>query len=80
VFSLANRLAPSFVGCVSGDGYSHDSTAVVYRGPDTRYQGKEILVGANEDTATFFDVTTKSTPVQLSRKTYAGSGYAHQGG
>ncbi|ONI90946.1 hypothetical protein ALI22I_11000 [Saccharothrix sp. ALI-22-I] len=79
VFSLANRLAPSFVGCVNGDGYSHDSTAVVYRGPDTRYQGKEILVGANEDTVTFFDVTTKSSPVQLSRKTYAGSGYAHQG-
>ncbi|GLZ27848.1 hypothetical protein Lesp02_00380 [Lentzea sp. NBRC 105346] len=79
MYNLANRLAPAFVGCVSGDGYSHDSTAVVYHGPDTRYQGKEILVGSNEDTVTFFDVTTKSNPVQLARKTYSGVGYTHQG-
>lgn len=79
MFSLANRLSPAFAGCVSADGYSHDSTPVIYNGPDTRYRGKEILVGANEDTVTFFDVTTKSNPVQLARKTYAGSGYTHQG-
>lgn len=79
MFNLANRLAPAFAGCVSGDGYSHDSTAVVYHGPDSRYRGKEILVGSNEDTVTFFDVTTKSSPVQLARKTYSGVGYAHQG-
>ncbi|SMD25560.1 choice-of-anchor B family protein [Lentzea albidocapillata] len=78
-YSLTNRLSPAFAGCISGDGYSHDSTAVIYRGPDTRYQGKEILAGANEDTLTFFDVTSKSSPVQLSRKTYTGRGYVHQG-
>ncbi len=78
-YSLTNRLSPTFAGCISGDGYSHDSTAVVYHGPDTRYQGKEILAGSNEDTLTFFDVTSKSSPVQLSRKTYTGRGYVHQG-
>ncbi|HCT79096.1 MAG TPA: hypothetical protein DGT23_21560, partial [Micromonosporaceae bacterium] len=79
MFNLANRLAPAFAGCVSGDGYSHDSQTVLYHGPDTAYQGKEILVGSNEDTVTVFDVTTKSSPVQLARKTYTGRGYTHQG-
>jgi choice-of-anchor B domain-containing protein len=79
MFNLANRLAPAFAGCVSGDGYSHDSSAVMYHGPDSRYTGKEIMVGSNEDTITVFDVTTKSSPTQLARKGYAGSGYTHQG-
>lgn len=79
MFNLANRLAPAFAGCVSGDGYSHDSQTVIYHGPDSRFTGREILVGSNEDTVTVFDVTTKSSPQQLSRKTYAGRGYTHQG-
>jgi choice-of-anchor B domain-containing protein len=79
MFNLANRLAPAFAGCVSGDGYSHDSQAVIYHGPDTRFTGRELLVGSNEDTVTVFDVTTKSSPTQLSRTGYAGRGYTHQG-
>lgn len=79
MFNLANRLAPTFVGCVSGDGYSHDSQTVLYHGPDTRFTNREILVGSNEDTITVFDVTTKSSPQQLSRKGYTGRGYTHQG-
>jgi choice-of-anchor B domain-containing protein len=79
MFNLANRLAPAFAGCVSGDGYTHDSQAVTYHGPDTRYTNREILVGSNADTITLFDVTTKSSPVQLSRKGYTGRGYTHQG-
>ncbi|HCU48479.1 MAG TPA: hypothetical protein DGG94_01375 [Micromonosporaceae bacterium] len=79
MFNLANRLAPAFAGCVSGDGYSHDSQTVTYHGPDTTYTNREILVGSNEDTVTVFDVTTKSSPVQLARKTYSGRGYTHQG-
>ncbi len=79
MFSTSNRLNPAFVGCVSGDGYSHDSQGIVYNGPDSAHVGKEILVGSNEDTITVFDVTSKSAPVQLSRKTYSGRGYTHQG-
>ncbi|NUP46403.1 MAG: choice-of-anchor B family protein [Catenulispora sp.] len=79
VYNLANRLAPSFVGCVSGDGYTHDAQAVVYHGPDSRYTNKEILVASNEDTVTTWDVTTKTSPVQLSRVSYSGYGYVHQG-
>jgi choice-of-anchor B domain-containing protein len=79
MFNLATPTNPAFVGCVSGDGYTHDSQAVVYRGPDSRYQGREILMASNEDTLTVWDVTTKSAPVQLARRTYAGRGYTHQG-
>jgi choice-of-anchor B domain-containing protein len=79
VYSLANRLQPSFVSCISGDGYTHDSQAVVYQGPDTRYQGREILLASNEDTLTIWDVTSKTSPVRLSRTTYSGRGYVHQG-
>lgn len=79
VFNLANPTNPAFVGCISADGYTHDAQAVVYNGPHTTYQGREILVASNEDTLTVWDVSNKSAPVQLSRKTYAGRGYTHQG-
>jgi choice-of-anchor B domain-containing protein len=79
MFNLANPTSPTFVGCVSGDGYTHDAQAVVYNGPDTTYQGREILMASNEDTLTIWDVTTKSAPVQLARRTYTGRGYTHQG-
>ena len=79
VFNLANPASPAFVGCISADGYTHDSQGVIYNGPHSAYVGREILVAANEDTVTVWDVTTKSAPVQLARKTYAGEGYTHQG-
>lgn len=31
---------------------SHDAQAVVYKGPDTRYTGKEIMFAYNEDSLT----------------------------
>lgn len=71
--------APSFAGCFSADGYTHDTQCVVYNGPDGVYGGKEICFNSNEDTVTIVDVTNKSRPVLLSRTGYAGSAYTHQG-
>jgi choice-of-anchor B domain-containing protein len=79
MMSLANPVAPVFVGCFSGDGYTHDAQCVIYNGPDTAHVGKEICFNSNTDSLTIVDVTNKSTPVMLSRTTYAGSGYTHQG-
>jgi choice-of-anchor B domain-containing protein len=79
MFDTVNPTNPTFLGCVSADGYTHDSQAVIYAGPDAQFKGHEILVASNEDTVTVWDVTTKSSPVQLARKTYAGRGYTHQG-
>jgi choice-of-anchor B domain-containing protein len=71
--------SPSFAGCFSSDGYTHDAQCVDYFGPDAAYVGREICFNSNEDTLTIVDVTDKSNPVQLSRTGYAGSAYTHQG-
>lgn len=76
---ISNPISPSFAGCFSSDGYTHDAQCVVYAGPDATYVGREICVGYNEDTITIVDVTNKSNPVQVSRRGYSGSRYTHQG-
>ncbi len=77
--NIATPTSPSFAGCFSADGYTHDTQCVVYSGADTRYTGREICFNSNEDTVTIVDVTNKKALVQLSRTPYAGSAYAHQG-
>lgn len=76
---------PKFAGCFgddktgrAGTGYSHDSQCVLYRGPDTRYTGKEICVGSNETAISIADVTDKKNPVYISRASYPNVAYAHQ--
>lgn len=76
---VSNPQAPSYAGCFSADGYTHDTQCVIYAGPDTAHRGKEICVGYNEDTVTVVDVTNKANPQMLSRTPYAGARYTHQG-
>ncbi len=56
-----------------------DVQCVVYNGPDSDYQGKEICFASNEDTVTIVDVTDKTKPVQISRMGYNNDYYTHQG-
>ena len=77
--NIQNPLAPTNAGCFSADGYTHDAQCVIYAGLDVTHQGKEICFNSNEDSVTVVDVTNKSLPVQLARKTYTGSSYTHQG-
>lgn len=77
---------PKFVGCAAdgrtgrrGTGYSHDAVCVVYRGPDAKYQGREICVGSNETAISLQDVTDKANPVFISSVGYPFVSYAHQG-
>nr|WP_246172644.1 choice-of-anchor B family protein [Marinicella rhabdoformis] len=70
---------PTFAGCFSADGYTHDAQCLNYSGPDTDYHGKEICIASNEDTVTVVDVSVKSTPTLVSRTGYTGSQYTHQG-
>ena len=79
MFDLADPENPSFSGCFSSDGYTHDAQCVNYRGPDTDYQGDEICFASNEDTITVVNVTDKNNPVMISRTGYANHGYSHQG-
>ncbi len=70
---------PSFAGCFSEDGYTHDVQCVNYHGQDGRFHGHEICFAANEDTVTIVDVTDKANPTMLSRTTYPTAAYTHQG-
>jgi choice-of-anchor B domain-containing protein len=70
---------PTFAGCYSADGYTHDAQCVIYRGPDADYRGREVCLNSNEDTLTILDVTNKAHPTLISRTPYTGSAYTHQG-
>lgn len=70
---------PTFAGCFSEDGYTHDVECVNYTGPDARYQGREVCFASNEDTLTIVDVTDKANPVMISRTGYPQAAYTHQG-
>lgn len=62
--------SPTFAGCFSTDGYTHDTQCVIYQGPDAEYQGREICFNSNEDTLTIVDVTLKNNPEQISKAHY----------
>jgi len=79
IVDVRNPAQPAFAGCVGGDGYTHETQCVVYHGPDAAYAGRELCFSSNTDTLTIIDVTNKSVPVQISRTSYAGLGYTHQG-
>ncbi|KAK4226001.1 hypothetical protein QBC38DRAFT_481565 [Podospora fimiseda] len=70
---------PTTLGCAAGDGYVHDAQCIVYRGPHTKYNGREICYGYNEDTLTIYDVTEKNATNIISRTSYEGASYTHQG-
>ena len=83
---IRDPLHPAFAGCFSdpqtgrqGTGYSHDVQCVVYHGPDTKYTGRQICIGANETALSIADVTDKAHPVAISRGPYPNVAYAHQG-
>ncbi len=76
---ISAPLNPAPAGCFGDDRYTHDAQCVIYRGPDGEHWGKEICLNSNEDTLTIVDVTDKAAPMQLSRTSYPGDGYTHQG-
>ena len=78
---LSDPGVPVAAGGYDGDGYTHDTQVVVYRGPDSDHAGREVAFSSNEDTITIVDVTDKASPAMLSREGYAGIeplGYVHQ--
>ncbi|KAI0976341.1 hypothetical protein F4678DRAFT_221287 [Xylaria arbuscula] len=66
-------------GCAAADGYVHDAQCLVYRGPDEKYVGTDICYGYNEDTLTIYNVTDKAKATIISRTSYDGAAYTHQG-
>ncbi|KAH8151813.1 uncharacterized protein LAJ45_03804 [Morchella importuna] len=76
---LTNPSNPTSPGCAEQDGYVHDAQCLLYKGPDTRYHGRDICYGYNEDTLTIYDVTNKKNTTIISRTGYTGASYTHQG-
>ncbi len=79
IVDVRDPTRPQFAGCYGGDGYTHDTQCVRYRGPDADHRGRELCFSSNEDTVTIVDVTQKVAPQLISRTGYAGRGYTHQG-
>src|SRR5690606_14683831 len=85
MIDIRDPKSPKFAGCFSdpatgraGTGYSHDVQCVIYNGPDTKYQGREICIGSNETAISVADVTDKSNPIAVSSASYPDVAYAHQ--
>jgi choice-of-anchor B domain-containing protein len=77
---------PKFAGCFADKstgnartGYTHDNQCVVYKGPDSRYRGREICFNASETALGIADVTDKANPKPIAVATYPNTAYAHQG-
>ncbi len=82
---VRNPLSAVEVGGFSGDGITHETQVVTYRGPDLAHRGKEIAFNSNAksnpsvDTFSIVDVTNKSAMTRLSTQFYPGARYIHQG-
>jgi choice-of-anchor B domain-containing protein len=80
IFDVSTPLAPTPVGAMADDGYTHDSLCRNYRGNDKDHKGDEICFNFNEDSVTIYNVTDNpQQPVQLSRNPYEGAAYTHSG-
>jgi choice-of-anchor B domain-containing protein len=84
MINIQNPVSPTFAGCYSAAGYTHETQCVVYQGPDVAYQNHEICFNSNgrsgggTDALVIVDVTTKTTPALIYTLVYTGAGYTHQ--
>ena len=81
MINVQDPVNPTFAGCYSlkDAGGTHDSQCVVYHGPDTKYQGREICINSNGSSLIIADVTDKENPVTVSHSFYPKTAYTHQG-
>jgi len=76
---ISDPINPINLGDYNDEGVTHDAQVVTYKGPDTRYLDKEILIGSNETKVVILDVTDKSNIEKISSLDYTQLGYTHQG-
>lgn len=80
VVNINNPASPSYAGCFSSAGYTHDAQCVNYTGPDTDYAGAEICFNSNGSSGLVIaDVTDKTDMSLISSTSYAMKRYTHQG-
>jgi choice-of-anchor B domain-containing protein len=86
MIDIRNPKQPTFAGCFADKstgnartGYTHDAQCVTYKGPDTRFAGREICFNASETAVGIADVTDKAAPKPIAVAAYPNTAYAHQG-
>ena len=79
---------PTYAGCYTDSepgfyriapGYIHDAQCVIYNGPDSEHQGKEVCFNSAEGNVVIADVSDKSNPATISFERQADMQYSHQG-
>lgn len=79
IVDVSDPMDPRFVNCYRDSGIVHDAQCVNYKGPDTRYQNREICFCYNEDNVSIVDVTNKNDIALLSQIFSNTFEYTHQG-
>lgn len=89
IVDIRDPANPKDAGCFKEHGYVHDAQCVNYKGPDSRFRGREICFSAAtannagppfDNTLSIVDVTDKSDFQTISNTPYGdGFGYSHQG-
>jgi len=86
ILNIQDPANPVYAGCFAdhstgfnGTGYTHDVQCLIYRGPDIKYQEREICIGSNATHISIADVTDKKNPIRISSATYPHVTYSHQG-
>ena len=86
MIDIRNPTNPTFAGCfadpstgIQRTGYTHETQCVAYKGPDTRYRGREICFNSSETAVGIADVTDKKAPKPISVASYPNTAYTHQG-
>ncbi|KGL62537.1 choice-of-anchor B family protein [Polaribacter sp. Hel1_85] len=70
---------PAEAGGYDIDSYSNDAQVITYKGPDTDYIDKEILIGSNDNEIVILDVTDKDNLIKISTISYTHIGKSNQG-
>jgi len=79
---------PEFAGCYIDStpgnyriapGYIHDAQCVIYDGPDSEHQGKEVCFNSAEGNVVIADVSDKGNPTTISFERQIDMQYSHQG-
>ena len=78
IVNIQDPTDPQYEACYGDDGFVHDAQCVVYKGPDTDYQGREICFCYNEVSLTIVDVEDKSNIKMISKVSYDNLYYTHQ--
>lgn len=88
IIDIQDPKNPTYSGCYIDSepgfyriapGYIHDAQCVIYNGPDSEHQGKEVCFNSAEGNVVISDVSDKENPTTIGFERQADMQYSHQG-